>query len=195
MGLTSPTQALQRRRPVPPFALFALVALAFPTALSAPARAGAAPDQAIENAEHRFRLPLSADWRPVAPAPGPEHIVASYANRATGQSLVVTRIDFPNIDAWRNKRPYFTAVEAGFRAASTDYRRLRKRQRKLGRVPVMDLRFERRRAGARETVDVRVIFFRTYSLTLLVASPDRPPRRVARATRAMLTGFRPFFGD
>jgi len=168
--------------------LVAVAALAARASAEAPAKRG------TESAEHHFRLLLPAAWQPVTPAPGPEQIVASYTNPATDQVLAITRANFPNIPAWRKKQAFFTAVEAGFAEASDDYRRLHLRRRHLGRVPVMDLRFERQRAGQRETAFVRLLFFRTYSLTLTVVSPGRLARRQSREVGKITDAFRPFFG-
>ena len=166
-----------------------LAALAV-VALGGPAQAGG--DGVVESAEHQFRLALGADWARISPAPGPEQIIESRVQADTGRTLVVVRMDYPNPDAWRGRRSFFDAVEAGFRSACVGYRRLRVHRGRLQRVPVLDLAFSRERDGARQTVQVRALFFRTYSLVLVITSPGSR-RHALRELRAQAAEFRPFF--
>lgn len=149
------------------------------------AAATAAPANQIEDAEHYFRLAVPDDWQPVTASPGGEEILLAYRQPDGPGLLAVTRAAYPNRRAWRRDQTFFDQVEAGFVAAGMH--RDRRKIRRLGRVPAMDLEL----SDPHGRVAVRILFFRTFSLILAIRT-DRH-RRSRRAARTVLAGFEPYF--
>ena len=105
----------------------------------------------------------------------------------------ITRINAPNRRAWRKDAAFFREVEAGLAKSSQGYKRRTRRQHKLGKVPALDIDFERTHEQATERVYSRFLFFRTFSVTLMIAVPKRAPRSLRRRVAKMRASFRPYF--
>jgi hypothetical protein len=142
---------------------------------------------AVTDAENRYRLEVPAGWQR---AQAPAGSLAAWRAR-DGALMVVTRLDFPNRDAWRRKKPFFDQVERGVREESRSYRRIRQRRHRLGRVPAMDLEFSRA-SDSHPAVVMRFVFFRHYTLVLSLGAAGEDRRR---ALRAVAETFAPYFGD
>jgi hypothetical protein len=160
--------------------------------LAAPALADG--EAVMRHAEHRFEIELaSGPWREVPI--GEVQPVAGWMNDELGAVLAITRVDYPNADAWRGKDRFFEEVEAGVREHTEGYRRLGRRTHKLGRVPAMDLTFRHQRGDGHEVVLTRFIFFRTYSLALTVAVPGEAYGERRRQLARLVSSFQPYFAD
>ncbi len=148
--------------------------------------------ETIRDKTHRYELRVPRGWRtlPVDAA----HTEPLRAMRSPdGRTLLaVSRVNFPNPMAWRSERQFFRVVEQGVRSAAPGYKRLRRKRRRLSRVPTLDLVFEQDRAGSREVVAMRLLFFRRYTLTLAISQPRRTYKRRRRATRKLLESFKPY---
>jgi hypothetical protein len=142
----------------------------------------------LRSSEHRYQLALGSDWIPVsAAAPA----IAGYRRPEHGQLLTITRLDYPNTAAWRNAASFFDQVEAGVAATATGYRRL---SRSVSRdvLPLMDLWFQHQRGGTAETVAMRFLFFRAYTLILTVSTRSAAYPRQRRPVRKLLASFQPY---
>jgi hypothetical protein len=166
--------------------------LALLVLLAAPALADG--EAVLRHAEHRFEIELAGGpWREVAIGETPP--VAGWKNDAAGAVLAITRVDYPNADAWRGKARFFEDVEAGLREATRSYRRLDRQRHKLGRVPAMDLTFRHERGDDDEVVLTRFLFFRTYSLALTIAVPRDAYDDRRRQLSRLVESFKPYFAD
>lgn len=97
-----------------------------------------------------------------------------------GSILVVTRADVPNPDAWiaEKKQAYVDKVEAGIKVGVPGYKRLAKKIVDANGVPALDL--ETKRDGG-STVVIRVLLFRTYSVSAGIEVPKGGDLTMARA--------------
>lgn len=169
-----------------------LLPVALLALLAAPALADG--EAVLRHAEHRFEIELlGGPWREVPI--GEVQPVAGWMNDEAGAVLAITRVNYPNADAWRGKDRFFADVEAGLRETTEGYRRLGRRTHRLGRVPAMDLTFRHQRADGSEVVLTRFIFFRTYSLALTVAVPDDAYGERRDQLARLVRSFKPYFAD
>jgi hypothetical protein len=162
--------------------------------LALPARARA--ERAVENREHRYRLDVDSVWR-ARPAPaGSLAPLAGYEHDRSGALLAVSRINYPNAAAWRQRTrdAYHDAVVAGIEKSTPGYQLMERRASLQGAVPALDLTYRRREARGNEVVLLRFLFFRRYALALAVTVPERGYRGHKRALRAVQQSFAPFFG-
>jgi len=120
-------------------------------------------------------------------------LVATFAGK--GLHAAITRVAFPNPRAWRRDAEFFLEVEAGLSKSTAGYRLLSRKQHKLGRVPALDLRFRRELDGKAQTVHARFLFFRTFSITLMVGVNDGVPRAAQRTALALTQSFKPYFKE
>jgi len=97
-----------------------------------------------------------------------------------GATLVVTRADVPNPDAWLadKKQAYIDKVEAGIKAGVLGYKRIAKKIVDANGVPALDL--ETKRDGG-STVVIRVLLFRTYAVSAAIEVPKGGDVASARA--------------
>jgi len=145
--------------------------------------ATASADTVIELPNTKARLELPDKWQKADGA----GVVAVYKHPA-GSLLVIARNDAPNPDAWSDdkakKQAYADAIERGLKAATPGYKRVAKKLGAANGVPVLDV--EATRDGG-ATLLVRVLLFRTYSLTLTIEVPKKGDLAVARAIAAKLS--------
>lgn len=146
-------------------------------------------------AAHQYRIEVPEGWSGTGASAGEPVIVSGYRHERSGARLAITRVDYPNPGAWRQKDAFFEEVEDGVREAAPGYTRLHRQRRRLGKVPAMDLFFRRRTGDGTQVVLLRFLFFRRYTLALALASPARAYRRHGRAHRALVDGFVPYFGS
>jgi hypothetical protein len=158
-----------------------------------------------EDPEHHYQITLGPAWLDKAAAIAATGaigdrpaLLAGYEHPRSGALVAVTRINYPNLGAWRARtRPaYVAAIEQGVREAVVSYRRLEQRTG-FDQVPVFDLVFRSRRPGGQgkqgnEIVAMRFLFFRTYSLVMTVTVPARAYRRHKRTLRAVQNSFKPY---
>lgn len=140
-------------------------------------------DTVFELPKTHARLELPDQWQKVESAA----VVAMFKHPA-GAVLAVTRADVGNPDAWKDdakvKQAYADAIERGIRGRIPGYKR---RQRKLGDehgIPALDLEATRD-SGA--TVIVRVLLFRTYSMSLAIEVPAKGDIAIARSIATKFT--------
>lgn len=162
-------------------------ALTGAVAIAVSAAAPAAADKVVDR-EQRYRLELP-DGYAAAAGTAPDGVLARYAAGDTAVSIA--RIDFANSAAWSGKAEHFTRVEAGTRAASPGYRRVDRRRHKLGKVPALDLWFERDAEGGRKLVATRFVFFRRYTLILTAAMPAAVSRKDRERVARLVSSFEP----
>lgn len=170
------------RAALPPLALIA--------ALTAVAH-GDAPT--LRDADNYYQVDLPASWKRVTPAPGPETILVAARHAPTERTLAITRIDYPNPD--RKARAYHDRIEAGLRASVPGYERLRRSTRKLAHVYAIDLVFRRGTDADREVVWMRIMLYRSFTLTAAVAAPAVQYRTSDRDTRKLLASVQPYAAD
>jgi hypothetical protein len=171
------------------FACSLLVALL----IALPARA----ERAIESREHRYRLTLDSAWR-ARPAPaGSLAPLSGYEHDRSGALLAVSRIEYPNAAAWRQRTrdAYYDTIVAGIENSTPGYLLMERGASMQGPVPALDLVYRRGDARNHEVVVLRFLFFRRYALALALAVPERAYRGHKRALRAVQQSFSPFFGD
>lgn len=181
-----------------------LVALAQPdqgarrAAKAAPGEAAAPGEDDSESvtrgAGHRYQLTMPGGWTATDPAGAPADVLAGYRHHDSGARVVITRADYPNPAAWRQQTAFFEQVEAGLQASTPGYARLHRRQMRLDRIPAMDLGFRRRAGGGAEVVHMRFLFFRRYTLALVLVAPVHAHRRHQHAYRKLIDGFVPYLG-
>jgi hypothetical protein len=176
----------------------ALVVVALALAIGAGAahgkgKRGPAP---YVDAERGFVVTLPAGWQPVGQdaGEGAAAPLLKVTNDKTGQWLVVLLVKGPTDDAAGDGKAALDNLEAGFATAS-GYRRLERKRRELpagegkkGKVAAADLWFVMTRDGKPVVVGVRALFFKTYTLTLVV---DAPGKRIPRETRGIVESFAP----
>jgi hypothetical protein len=174
-----------------------VAALLVPGLLALAAAAAAADTRAVTDEQHRYQLEVPARWQPAGPLPDTGGAaVAGWRDPGSDAALAISRVDYPNPDAWRNRQPFFDEVENGLAAATAGFERLHRRVHRLGRVPAMDLFFRHRGPGdGDEIVLMRFLFFRTYSMTLALSLPAGDYRASRRALAALVDSFQPYFGD
>ena len=134
-----------------------------------------------------YTLALGNEWKPLEPVP--EGLLAAY--RAGTRRAALVRIDYPNRDAWRKKRAFFEQVERGLAASTRGYRRLSQRTTRIARVPVLDINYRRQTEAGEEEVWARFLFFRRFSVALVLSVPSAEGRRAARGLRSVLKSFEP----
>jgi hypothetical protein len=164
--------------------------------IALPARAAPA-ERAVESREHRYRLALDSLWR-ARPAPaGSLAPLSGYEHDRSGALLAVSRIDYPNSAAWRQRSrdAYYDAIVAGIETSTPGYDLVERGASMQGQVPALDLIYRRREARGSEVVLLRFLFFRRYALALALTVPERGYRGHKRALRAVQQNFAPFFGD
>jgi hypothetical protein len=162
----------------------------------APAHAETATTAAgpLDLADTPAELTLPAGWAPLPLPPTAAVAPLGAWHHPSGATLVVTRAAAPNPDAWREKTraAHAEEVEAGTRAAAPRYQRRERRLLDVAGVPAMELSF-RRAVGAsgreREVVSIRFLFFRTHTVSVAIAVPEKRwnrARGVAKAGMAAL---------
>jgi len=161
------------------------VACALVIAASAPAAA-----EKVVDREQRYRLELPDGFSAAAGTP-PDGVIARYRDAGGSTAVSIARIDFANSAAWRGKDEHFASVESGTRAASPGYRRIERRRHKLGKVPALDLWFERDADGGRKLVATRFVFFRRYTLILTAAMPAAVSRKDRDRVGKLVGSFEP----
>ena len=149
-------------------------------------------DSVARVAGHQYQITVTDGW--TAASPGGPPLLAGYRHEDSGGRVVITRADYPNRGAWRQRAAFFEQVEDGLQASTPGYARLHRRQVRLDRVPAMDLVFRRRAGDQTEVVHMRFLFFRRYTLTLALVAPARVHRRHRRAYRKLVESFVPYLG-
>jgi hypothetical protein len=166
----------------------AALGVAVGAGLSASARAGELRDE-----QNHFRLTLDEGWTRVELAAVPDGPIAGYRHDGHEATLAVSRVDVPNPAAWKGDKAFFREVEDGVAATTPGYKRVRSKQRSVDGVPVLDLVFTRDGADgtARETTGLRLVFFRTFSLSAAVSAPTSAWKQHDKALTAAYTGLIP----
>jgi hypothetical protein len=82
-------------------------------------------------------------------------------------------------------------VEAGLARDTAGYQKRAVRRRTLDGVPALDLTFRRKSGDAEETVAMRLLFYKTYSLAATAAVPTAQWRKQQRAIEAAVRSFSP----
>ena len=188
-----------------PFAVLAVALLAFfpaswPGTLQASPRGReaepTAQTQAHKDAKHRYAVNLDESWRQLAVPTESLAPLAGFEHPASQALLAINRVGYPNLEAWRKRTmpAYKEEIEEGIRATVRGYRPLHSRVHKLGNVPALDLSFRHHTDGRAEVVLVRFLFFRSYSLSLILSTPARTHRTHLRRHRGVLESFQPYFG-
>lgn len=104
-----------------------------------------------------------------------------------GSRLVLTRADIPNPDAWvdRKRQAYVDQVEKGIARSVAGYKRVARKVGRAGSVPTLDLEAKTSRGT---TLVIRVLLYRTYSVSAGIEVPERGD---VAAARAILKAFGP----
>lgn len=149
----------------------------------------------VQSPEHRYQVRLGSEWRALPVAPDSRIPQAGFEHGASGATLAINRIDYPNLAAWRKKSfpTYADEIEEGFRAAVRGYQRDARRTHKIGNIPSLDLTFRHRADSGDQQVHVRMIFYRRYSLSCVASIPVKARRRHQRAPRDAVASFEPYF--
>ncbi len=147
---------------------------------------------------HGFQVTLPAGWQPVGQdtGAGEAEPIFKAANDATDQWLVVIRQKGPTDDVYDDPKTGMENFESGFAKAAPGYQRVSRASKKLpakagGKavVPSIDLWFLMDRDGKPVTVGVRALFYRGYTLQLMVDSPGKKP---SKATKGIVDSFKPY---
>jgi hypothetical protein len=171
-------------------AALALAALALASLAAAkPAKPRAKPPEPYVDDVAGFTLTLPAGWQRVEQKTGGGDAEPLYkaTNDKTDQFLVVVRLKGPTDDAWEKPDEALASFEQGF-AKADGYARMSLKAHKLprrkglkGTIPAADLWFRMTRGGKVVAVGARAIFFRGYTLTIVVDSPGKQPTKGAKA--------------
>jgi hypothetical protein len=169
-----------------------LVAAVAAIAVSVLAPGAAQAQVELRSSDNYFTLGLPAGWQATTPAAGTETILAAFENPKSEQYLAVTRVGYPNRAVSRHPSSFYAEVEEGLRKTTPGYKKLARKQRRFAHVRVLDLSFRHTPAGRDdEVIAIRFLFFRTFSLSLAVASKASRYRRQRRSTAALVSTFRP----
>jgi hypothetical protein len=125
-----------------------------------------------------------------AAQPGATRLLGSYRH-AGGALLAIARIDYPNPAAWKDDKAFFAEVEAGLARDTAGYQKRAVKRRTLEGVPALDLTFRRRIDGGEETVAMRILFYRNYSLAATAAVSTRLWRKQHGAIERAIKSFAP----
>jgi hypothetical protein len=120
-------------------------------------------------------ITLDDAWTGETPREGVSPVLV----RSQGDALLtVSRLPAPNPGAWRaaTRDAYIDAIEAGLVAGAT---KVAAKRRKLGAdsVNVLDVTLRRTGPSGPEVVAVRVILFRTLTMSAAAAAPDTRANR------------------
>ena len=155
--------------------------------LTLAAGAARAEPHAYQHDTDRFQLALSVAWVKVEGA-------HAWTNASTGQTAIVTRTNVRNDAAWRNRKSFFDAIEKGVRDGAKDFRSIRVRRGKAGRVPTLDLWFSYAAPDGQDVVvAMRFLFFHAYAVTLAIDTPKAKFKGQRRALEKTAKSFRPYF--
>jgi hypothetical protein len=142
--------------------------------------------------EAGFEVVLPDGWRRVEQdTGGGEHEpLLKLTSDKTNQWGVVVRMKGPTDDAWEKPAEALGRFEAGFSTAagyqkiSAKALKLPRRKGAKGTIPAADLWFKMQRDGKPVTVGARALFFKGYTLALVVDSPGKKPNAQAKAVLA-----------
>lgn len=145
-----------------------------------------------------YKLGVAGGWQTVElpdAKPDTKQEIATEATRmykhpGSGRVLVVTKTSFPNHGARDRIKAYVDAMESGLRK-QPGYKRLHRAQQRVGRVPVVDLVFRRKRGTATEVVMMRFLLFRSSSYAVTLTTPAPRWRRWKRSNQRLVNSFRP----
>lgn len=134
-------------------------------------------DTVVELPKTKATLTLADAWKRVAPAP--KGLVETFRHDA-GLVLAVVRADVSNSDAWNadRKQAYADQVERGIKSKIPGYKRITKKMGQANGVPSLDVE-AKRDDGA--MIVVRVLMFRSYSLSVSIEVPKGNDIALARA--------------
>jgi len=150
----------------------------------------------FQSEPHHVQLELPDDVELAAtPVETGEGTTLVAAFRGPSLRAAITRVSAPNHRAWRKDVQFFKEVEDGLARSVPSYKRLRQRQHKLGKVPALDLDFRRQRGSSAEQVVARFLFFRTFTITLMVAIPAKASRLERKRVLELRETFKPYFKD
>jgi hypothetical protein len=140
-------------------------------------------DTVVEFPKSKATLTLADAWKRVAPAP--KGLVDNFRHDL-GLTLAVVRADVSNSDAWsaEKKQAYADQVERGIKSKIPGYKRITKKMGQVNGVPSLDVE-AKRDDGA--MIVVRVLMFRTYSLTVSIEVPKGNDIALARAVTRRFT--------
>ena len=141
-----------------------------------------------------YKLSIGGGWQ-VVDIPDAKQAIATeamqvYKHPTTGRVLVVTKTSFPNHGARDRIKTYADAMESGLRK-QPGYKRIHRAQQRVGRVPVVDLVFQRKRGAEVEIVMMRFLLFRSSSYAVTLTTPAARWRRWQRSNRRVVSSFRP----
>lgn len=155
--------------------------------------AHARADTSIDK-KHRYRISLGTGWRPKTVAGSSLAPLIGYEHKPSRALLAISRINYPNLDAWRKKtrEAYLDQVVEGVEASVKEFRRMARRSLMLGEVPALDLVFQHQTVSGREVVLMRFLFFRRYVLALAVTVPGRAYEHHKRDLREAHESFEPY---
>jgi hypothetical protein len=147
--------------------------------------------QSVRDAENRFELKAPASWtrKPTSDQHAPLLILSG----TEGQRLTVSRINHPNLAAWKKKKHFFEQVVRGLAANTQGFRLRRQKRRKAGLVPVLELAFYRKGKLAKESVWMRFLFFRRYTIVAVSALPANAKRSLRLQANRAVDSLQPYF--
>ena len=145
----------------------------------------------LHDGANYFALSLDDTWTPVDVAGVTDGPIAGFRHADSGAVLAVSRVDVANPAAWRGDKRFFREVEDGVAATTPGYKRLRSKRRSIDDVPVLDLVFSRDGAAGIETTALRIVFFRTFSLSWAVSAQSAVWKQHEHALTAAAAGLIP----
>ncbi len=156
--------------------------LLVPLAFSAAATA-----EPIADKSNHYQFEAASGWsvqKVESDSKDPQRVLARGEHSFGKAEATLYRINFPNLPAWRNKAYYFAEVLDGLKKSTDGFVLISKKRSKLGRVPVMDVRY-RRKHDEMAHVSVRFVFFRTLTLILSVRSEHKLRRSAQALARSL----------
>ncbi len=141
-----------------------------------------------------FQVTVPDGWVQVNLAQNAAGALATFANDATGQLLVITRVDGPTDDAAKDDAAFYATLEAGVKKAARGYKKLSSSARKLTvgktkkRVRAFDLWFRVDRDKTTVTMGARWLFMSGYALSLMI---DSPSKKSDAAAQKIVSSFAP----
>ncbi|HLU66506.1 MAG TPA: hypothetical protein VKZ63_09540 [Kofleriaceae bacterium] len=141
---------------------------------------------AVRDGEHLYELVVARGWTPVT---APDGTLLAYQAPGGRAHLAVTRVAIGRTGADRDR--LVDEIERGVEGATEGYRRRSRRLRDSGPVPLLELDYDRRAAGARASSRVltRFLLFRRHTVVLSIALEPGAPRALRKQAEAMARSF------
>jgi hypothetical protein len=142
-------------------------------------------DTPIELTPSPATLTLTSAWQ--ARAHRDSSAIVVVYQHTSGPTMVVHRVAVPGISAWRRaeREGFVDEIVSGLLASAPSLTLQRRRLVTTGAIPALDLHLAR----DDQQVLMRMLFFRTYTLTAVAALPAKVPANLRKQIESALDSF------